>query len=45
MTAPHTPQTVSAGDATSAGEASGQEEHPWYTGGGALEDIAGFTCC
>lgn len=41
MTAPHTPQTVSAGDATSAGEASGQEEHPWYTGGGALEDIAG----
>lgn len=42
MTAPHTPQTVSAGDATSAGEASGQEEHPWYTGGGALEDIAGI---
>lgn len=42
MTAPHTPQTVSAGNATSAGEASGQEEHPWYTGGGALEDIAGI---
>lgn len=42
MTAPHTPQTVSAGDATSADEASGQEEHPWYTGGGALEDIAGI---
>lgn len=42
MTAPHTPQRVSAGDATSTDEASGQEEHPWYTGGGALEDIAGI---